>query len=65
MRAAITWALESDERELGLELLVALENFWATSAPQEGIDWAVTLLDGASGIPDASSCALSAPMAAW
>ena len=41
MRAALTWALETDERELGLELVVALENYWATSSPQEGIDWAV------------------------
>jgi predicted ATPase/class 3 adenylate cyclase len=52
MRAALAWALEADEREFGLELVLALENFWATSAPQEGVDWVVSLLDGASGVPD-------------
>ena len=52
MRAALAWALETDERELGLELVLALENFWATSAPKEGLDLAGALLDGASGVPD-------------
>ena len=52
MRAALDWALESDERELGLELVVALENYWATNAPTEGLEWAATLLDGASGVPE-------------
>jgi predicted ATPase len=47
MRAALTWAVEEGEWELGLELLVALENYWATSLPEEGLDWAITLLAGA------------------
>ncbi len=51
LRAALAWALESD-RALGLELLVALENYWATSSPSEGIDWAVALLEGTSELPD-------------
>ena len=54
MRAALAWALESGERELGIELLVSLENFWATSSPQEGLEWAATLLDGAAGVPEQS-----------
>ncbi len=51
LRAALAWALEND-RALGLELLVALENYWGTSSPGEGIDWAVALLDGSSELPD-------------
>ena len=38
MREALTWALESGERELGLELVVALEGFWATNSPHEGAE---------------------------
>jgi predicted ATPase/class 3 adenylate cyclase len=52
MRAALGWSLEIDERELGLELVVALENYWVTSSPREGADWAAALLDGGSGISD-------------
>ncbi len=48
MRAALAWALETGERELGLELVVALENYWATARSDEGGDWAGKLLDGAS-----------------
>jgi predicted ATPase/class 3 adenylate cyclase len=51
MRAALAWALEN-ERELGLELVVALENFWATNSPHEGIEWASSLLEGATGVPE-------------
>ncbi len=47
VRAALAWAVEQGEWQLGLELHVALENYWATSLPEEGIDWAVTLLAGA------------------
>ena len=32
MRGALAYALETGERELGLELVVALENYWVTSA---------------------------------
>ena len=35
-----------------LELFVSLENYWATNSPQEGIDWAVALLDGNPDVPD-------------
>jgi predicted ATPase/class 3 adenylate cyclase len=52
MRAALGWALRQDERELGLELAVALENYWATSGPHEGADWVDRLLDGAPDVPE-------------
>jgi predicted ATPase/class 3 adenylate cyclase len=49
MRAALAWALETRELDVGLELFVSLENFWATSAPEEGLEWADTLLRDRSG----------------
>jgi predicted ATPase/class 3 adenylate cyclase len=52
IRGALAWALESDERELGLELVVALENYWATNGPQEGVEWVQELLADAAGVPD-------------
>ena len=48
MRAALAWALETGDRQLGLELVVALENYWATASPEEGGEWAARLLDGAA-----------------
>jgi predicted ATPase/class 3 adenylate cyclase len=48
MRAALTWALESGERDFGLELVVSLENYWATALPEEGLEWATTFLDSGS-----------------
>ena len=48
MRAALAWALETGEREVGLELLIALENYWATASQDEGGEWAEALLDGAT-----------------
>jgi predicted ATPase/class 3 adenylate cyclase len=50
MRAALAWALEAGEHEFGLELVVALENYWATSLPEEGLEWATTLLDAALAV---------------
>jgi predicted ATPase/class 3 adenylate cyclase len=44
MRAALTWALDTGERRLGLELVVALENSWATNSPEEGVEWIARLL---------------------
>ena len=44
LRAALAWSLETGEVELGLELFVSLENYWATSAPEEGLEWAAALL---------------------
>lgn len=36
---ALAWTLESGEIELGLRIAAALENYWVTSAPLEGVDW--------------------------
>jgi predicted ATPase/class 3 adenylate cyclase len=52
MREALKWALESGEQELGLELVVALESFWATNSPQEGAEWSARLLAGEHHAPD-------------
>ena len=52
MRAALAWAVDADERELGLELVVALENWWVTSSPQEAGAWIEALLGDASDIPE-------------
>jgi predicted ATPase len=47
MRAALGWAYEHGEHELGLSLVVALENFWATASPNEGVYWAAAFLEAA------------------
>jgi predicted ATPase len=52
LREALACALESGEQELGLELVVALESFWATNSPQEGAEWAARLLAGEHHAPD-------------
>ncbi|MGH3079056.1 MAG: ATP-binding protein [Gaiellaceae bacterium] len=44
LRAALAWSLETGEVELGLELFVTLENYWATNAAEEGLEWAAALL---------------------
>ena len=46
----------TSEHELGLELVVALENYWATTRPQEGADWAASLLEQSSDVPDRLRC---------
>ena len=52
LRAALAWSLEAGEPELGLELFVSLENYWATSAPEEGVDWAAALLRERAGVDE-------------
>jgi predicted ATPase len=47
MRAALAWAYERGEHELGLRFVVELENFWATTSPHEGEDWAEAFLEAA------------------
>ena len=47
MRAALSWAAETGDQTLGLKLVVALENYWAIAGPEEGLEWAITLLAGA------------------
>jgi tetratricopeptide (TPR) repeat protein len=44
IRAALGWALENDQIELGLEVAVALEIFWRTTAAPEGTRWFKALL---------------------
>jgi predicted ATPase len=50
LRAALEWALEHDP-ELGLRLAVALEQFWVTQNPYEGIRWFEGLLARAKDAP--------------
>jgi predicted ATPase len=45
IRAALAWALESGSVALGLQLAIAIENFWVTHDPAEGIRWFAALLD--------------------
>jgi non-specific serine/threonine protein kinase len=52
VRAALAWALETDERELGLELVVVLESYWQTNSPNEGADWAAAFLAGDPDVPE-------------
>jgi hypothetical protein len=46
LRAALDWALDADP-ELGLELAVALEQFWVATSPREGLQRFEELLDRA------------------
>lgn len=60
-RGAIEWALASGEVELGLRLAVALESFWVTHNPFEGMELFGRLLGaGASGSPALRARALRA-----
>jgi predicted ATPase/class 3 adenylate cyclase len=47
MRAALAWALEAGAHEIGLQLVVELENFWATALPHEGLQWPEAFLEAA------------------
>jgi predicted ATPase/class 3 adenylate cyclase len=49
LRAALTWALERDEIEFGLELLVELEQFWVLGYTAEGMRWFGAFLERADG----------------
>jgi predicted ATPase len=53
LRAAIDWALASDEVVLGLRLAIALEQFWVTHAPYEGARRVETLLSASPEVPSA------------
>lgn len=50
-RAAIEWATAAGEIELALRLTVALENFWVTRNPFEGMRWFERLLEGDRDLP--------------
>ena len=51
IRAAIDWAAAVGDVALALELVVALENFWTTSDPVEGVRRLQTLLGRAGDVP--------------
>jgi predicted ATPase/DNA-binding SARP family transcriptional activator len=51
IRAAIDWAAAAGDVALALELVVALENFWTTSDPFEGVRRLETLLGRAGDVP--------------
>jgi predicted ATPase/class 3 adenylate cyclase len=51
VRGALEWARDSGEIELGLRLAVALENYWATNNPREGVSWVGELLEQAGELP--------------
>ena len=51
MRAALGWALERGETEFGLELLVALEQFWVLGYTEEGMRWYSAFLERADDAP--------------
>jgi predicted ATPase len=44
LRAALAWSLETGEIALGLGLATALEGFWITGDPREGMRWFRSLL---------------------
>ena len=50
LRAALDWTTRHDV-ELGLRLMIALENFWVASGPQEGMRRIGELLERAGSIP--------------
>jgi predicted ATPase len=49
LRAALGWALDHDDVEFGLELLVALEQFWVLGHATEGMRWYSAFLERADG----------------
>jgi tetratricopeptide (TPR) repeat protein len=51
LRAALTWALETGQTEFGLDLLVALEQFWVLGYTAEGMRWYSAFLEHADAVP--------------
>ncbi|MCY7301503.1 MAG: hypothetical protein LH654_00365 [Thermoleophilia bacterium] len=45
IRGAIAWALRNGSVQLGLELAVAMEQFWTLDDPREGMRWFERLLE--------------------
>jgi predicted ATPase len=52
LRAALDWAAEAGEIELGLQVAIALEQFWVAVAPYEGARRVQAFLDRAADLPD-------------
>jgi predicted ATPase/DNA-binding SARP family transcriptional activator len=71
IRAALGWATGGGEVEPGLELAVALERFWWSQAPLEGVRWLEALLAHAQDAPVQTraralrACGTSAVMAGY
>ena len=53
MRGVLEWALDTDAIEFGLRLMMALENFWVTSNPVEGVRWYQRLFEAAGDLDPA------------
>jgi predicted ATPase len=53
LRAALDWAAEAGEIELGLRLAIALEQFWVAVGPYEGARRVQAFLDRAADLPEA------------
>jgi predicted ATPase/class 3 adenylate cyclase len=51
LRAALAWALERGKIGFGLELLVALEQFWTLGYTAEGLQWYSAFLERADDQP--------------
>src|SRR6267143_1855517 len=51
LRAALSWALATGETEFGLDLLVALEQFWVFGYTAEGMRWHSAFLQHADAVP--------------
>jgi predicted ATPase/class 3 adenylate cyclase len=52
LRAALDWAAEAGEIELGLRLAISLEQFWVAAGPYEGARRVQAFLDRAADLPD-------------
>jgi predicted ATPase len=53
IRAALTWAIARSDAELGLALAAAMEQFWATDDPRQGVRWFEALFELDTGaVPD-------------
>jgi predicted ATPase len=52
LRAALGWFLEAGEVERATSLAVALEHFWVTNSPAEGVRWLTQLLERGDGLPE-------------
>jgi tetratricopeptide (TPR) repeat protein len=51
LRAALAWALERDQIEFGLKLLVGLEQFWTLGYTAEALEWYSAFLERADTAP--------------
>jgi predicted ATPase len=51
LRAALAWALERDQIEFGLKLLVGLEQFWTLGYTAEALEWYSTFLERGNAAP--------------